>query len=140
MKMKKLLMTGASFLLVAGMGITAAAAGPNLFVAGTMKPGSVRHHHMSHLQWHVGGRNCVTANAGRFGSQPVTYGAHHAETEGCDWTTDTQVSAAVYTDGAGSCHISDGYCTNWNDADGDGVCDLCRNPVYHDNSVAAGAG
>lgn len=140
MEMKKLLVTGAAFVFVAGMGITAAAAGPNLFASGTMKPGSACQHHMSYLQWHVGGHNCVTANAGRFGCQPVTYSAHHAETERCDWTTDTWTGAAVYMDEAGNCHISDGYCMNWSDADGDGVCDLCRNLAYRESSVTSGAG
>lgn len=65
-------------------------------------------------------------------------GAHHAETEGCDWTTDTRVSAAVYTDEKGSCHITDGHCTNWSDADGDRVCDLCGNPVYRELSAGNG--
>ena len=92
MKMKKLLMTGAGLVLVTGMGITAAAVGPNLFSAGTMKQGRAV----------------------------------------------TQTSAAVYTDGVGSCHISDGYCMNWSDADGDGVCDLCRNPAYCENSAGNG--
>ena len=98
MKMKKLLMTGAGLVLVTGMGITAAAVGPNLFSAGTMKQGSA-----------------VTQNSAV-----------------------AQTSAAVYTDGVGSCHISDGYCMNWSDADGDGVCDLCRNPAYCENNAGNG--
>ncbi len=128
MKMKKLLMTGAALVLVAGMGITVAA-------AGTIKQGSGGQHHMSHSQWHLDGRNCVTAKAGRI----VTYGVHHAEPEGGD-RTGILADAVDYTDGTGSCHISDGYCMKWSDADGDGVCDLCRNPAYHESGAESGAG
>ncbi len=114
--------------LVAGMGITVAA-------AGTIKQGSGGQHHMSHSQWHLDGRNCVTAKAGRI----VTYGVHHAEPEGGD-RTGILADAVDYTDGTGSCHISDGYCMKWSDADGDGVCDLCRNPAYHESGAESGAG
>ncbi len=113
--------------LVAGMGITVAA-------AGTIKQGSGGQHHMSHSQWHLDGRNCVTAKAGRI----VTYGVHHAEPEGGD-RTGILADAVDYTDGTGSCHISDGYCMNWSDADGDGVCDLCRNPAYCESGDGNGA-
>lgn len=149
MKMKKLFITGAAFALMAGMGITATASGQNLFVTRTMKPEMAWYHHTGHLQRHMGGRDCTASgDLGGFCGLTGTNGIHHSETDVDCWTdgqtgsgkscyTGNQCGAIVGTDGSGSCHIADGYCMNWADADGDALCDVCGNPVCHDNAVTA---
>lgn len=80
MKMKKLLINGAAFVLMAEMGITAAAAGPNLFAARTMKPDMLWGHCTNHWQRHADGGDCVAEGSfGGFCSLDGTNGMHHAE-------------------------------------------------------------
>lgn len=122
--MKKLFIAGAALLLMAGMSVTALAAGQSRFLSKAMAPQAVWRHHAEHSQKYMGRTPCTV---GENGYCDITGWQHHSGT------------------GHGSnCQIADGHCTNWTDADGNGVCDDCGNPVYQesrpDNNTSSGSG
>ena len=116
MKRRKLLITGAAFILLVQTGLTSLASEQNVFPAKNMQAGIGKYYCGNHVQKHVGRHLCAAVD----GSVVCGLGIHHGVT--------------VYTDGnnTGNCHFENGYCTSWADTDGDGYCDACRNPVFRE--------
>ena len=168
--MKKLFIAGAALLLMAGMSVTALAAGQSRFLSKAMAPQAVWRHHAEHSQKYMGRTPCTV---GENGYCDITGWQHHSGTghgSNCqiadgnctNWTDadgngvcddcgnpvyrENADTAAAWSGGhhSGNCQIADGHCTNWTDADGNGVCDDCGNPVYQesrpDNNTSSGSG
>ena len=124
MKRRKLLITGAAFILLVQTGLTSLASEQNVFPAKNMQAGIGKYYCGNHVQKHVGRHLCAAVD----GSVVCGLGIHHGVT--------------VYTDGnnTGNCHFENGYCTSWADTDGDGYCDACRNPVFREPVQQTNAG
>lgn len=110
--MKKLLIAGAAVVLMAEMSVTALAAGHSQFLTKATAPQIVWRHHASQSVKYMGRGPCSMWENG-YCDTTGWQGRHH---------------------NTGSCEITDGHCTSWTDADGNGVCDLCGNVVYQENS------